>query len=44
VEGLPKWLPVHCGAIKALFHVPVLRVLCQCAECIELVRHTPRFV
>ena len=42
MDGLPEWLPVSCGATKALFHVPVLRVLCQCAECIQLVRSTAK--
>ena len=38
MEGVPKWLPVVCNSMKALFHVPALRVLCHCPECIQLVR------
>jgi len=38
VEGVPEWVPVYCGTMKAMFHVLRLRVLCRCVECTRLVR------
>ena len=37
---MPEWLPVYCGGMKGMFHVPRLRVLCRCLECTRLVRPT----